>query len=195
MLKVLQSPTISMAVGGIAFLLTMAVLLQKPLALAVKPQVEEEPPAVDFWQRHNPEVDQLIQELQREKKDLAKRGAELRELETRLQAERAEINQVTQRVAQLQFEFDQNVTRIKEDEMPNLKKLARMYSSMSPAGVSAILKELDDQTVVKLMSLMKEDESAPLLDAMAKEGDAQTKRAATISEALRKTITAKRKAP
>jgi flagellar motility protein MotE (MotC chaperone) len=184
-----------MAVGGIAFLLTMAVLLQKPLALAVKPQVEEEPPAVDFWQRHNPEVDQLIQELQREKKDLAKRGAELRELETRLQAERAEINQVTQRVAQLQFEFDQNVTRIKEDEMPNLKKLARMYGSMSPAGVSAILKELDDQTVVKILSLMKEDESAPLLDAMAKDGDTQTKRAATISEALRKTITAKRKTP
>jgi flagellar motility protein MotE (MotC chaperone) len=195
MLKLLQSSATSMAIGGIVFLLTIASLLQKPLAAANKPQADEEAPHVDFWERHNPEVDQLIQELQKEKKDLTKREAELRELETRLQAERSEINQVTQRVAQLQIEFDQNVTRIKEDEMPNLKKLARMYSSMSPAGVSAILKELDDQTVVKILTLMKEEESAPLLDAMAREGDAQTKRAANISEALRKTITAKRKTP
>jgi hypothetical protein len=42
---------------------------------------------------------------------------------------------------------------------------------------------------------MKEDQSAPLLDAMAREGETQAKRAAAIAEALRKTIAEKKKSP
>jgi flagellar motility protein MotE (MotC chaperone) len=98
-------------------------------------------------------------------------------------------------VAQLQFEFDQNLVRVKEEEIPNLKKLAKMYTAMSPEGASAIMRELDDLVVVKVMSFMKEDQSAPLLDAMAREGETQAKRAAAIAEALRKTIAEKKKSP
>jgi flagellar motility protein MotE (MotC chaperone) len=195
-MKFLTSSLSSTLLGGICFLLTMVLLLQKPLAATAKPDSEEEESGpVTFWERHNPEVDQLIEELRKQKQDITKREAELRELATRLQTERAEINLVTQRVAQLQLEFDQNVVRVKEDEAPNLKKLARMYSSMSPEAVSTIIKEMDDQTVVKLMSQMKETESAPLLESMTKEGEAQAKRAAAISEALRKTLVDKRKTP
>lgn len=195
-MKFLTSSLTSTLLGGIFFLLTMVLLLEKPLAASAKPEAEEEESGpVTFWERHNPEVDQLIEDLRKQKQDLAKREAELRELATRLQTERAEINLVTQRVAQLQVEFDQNVVRVKEEETPNLKKLARMYSSMTPEAVSAIVKEMDDQTVVKLMSQMKETESAPLLESMTKEGEAQAKRAAAISEALRKTLTDKRKTP
>jgi flagellar motility protein MotE (MotC chaperone) len=194
MIRLLQAPVTSMTLGGLSFLLTMFFLLNRPL-LSKSVVQDEEPDSgpVAFWQRHNPEMDQLLQEVKREKEDLAKREAELRELATRLQAERAEINTVTQRVAQLQVEFDQNVTRVKEEETPNLKRLAKLYSNMSPDAIAAILKELDDQTVVKLFSVMKDSESAPLLDAMAKGTDAQAKRAASISEALRRTIPEKKK--
>lgn len=185
-----------MILGGLAFLLTVFALVQKPLAESGKPvEHTEEEKVAGFWERHDPEVDQLLQEMKAEKEVLAKRAAELRELETRLAAERAEINQVTQRVAQLQLEFDQSIIRVKEEETPNLKKLAKIYTTMSPEGAAAIMRELDDQVVVKVMSFMKEDQSAPLLDAMAKEGDAQAKRAATIAEALRKTTTEKKKTP
>jgi len=135
----------------------------------------------------------MLQELKKEKESLTKREADLKELETRLQAERAELTTITQRVQQLQMEFDQNVIRVKEEETPNLKKLARMYSNMSPEAVSVIFKELDDQVVVKILSFMKEAESAPLIENMAKEGDAQAKRAALLSESLRKTLGEKRK--
>jgi flagellar motility protein MotE (MotC chaperone) len=193
MIRVLQAPYTAMTLGGVVFLTTTLLLLQKPLRTAVTvPEVVEEPVA-DFWSRHDPEVDQLIAELREEKQDLAKRQAELRELQARLLAERAELNQITQRVAQLQLEFDQNVVRLKEDEAPQMKKLLKMYLSMSPEAVLNIFKEMDDQTVVKLFSLMKETESAPLLEAMAREGEVQARRAATISEALRKIILEKRK--
>ncbi len=196
MMKLLQAPITSMTLGGISFLLTMFMLLNKPLP--AKAVVQETPPddtPQSFWERHNPEMDQLLKEMNLEKQDLAKREAELRELSTRLQAERAEITVVTQRVAQLQAEFDQNVVRMKEEEAPNLKRLAKLYSGMSPEATSAIMKELDDQTVVKLFSVMKDSESAALLDAMAREGETQAKRAASISESLRKTISEKKKSP
>jgi flagellar motility protein MotE (MotC chaperone) len=130
---------------------------------------EEESVGGSFWQNHNPEIDQLLQEIRHEKEDLAKREAELRELATRLQAERAEINTVTQRVVQLQSEFDQNVIRVREEELPSLKKLAKLYTSMTPEAVLAIFKEMDDQTVAKILRSMKESETAPLLEGMAKQ--------------------------
>jgi flagellar motility protein MotE (MotC chaperone) len=196
MIKVLQAPVTSMMLGGLCFLLTMAALLQKPLAAHPGGTPSETHSAeATFWDKHNPEIDQLLQELKNEKQALARRDAELKELAVRLEAERAEINQVTQRVARLQAEFDQNFIRVKEEEAPKLKKLARMYASMSPEGASAIFRELDDQVIVKFMSFMKESESASLLDAMATGGEAQAKRAAGLSEALRKSLGEKSKTP
>jgi flagellar protein FlbB len=195
-MKFVQAPITAMLLGGLAFLLTMFALIQKPLAASARPQEHtEEQKTVSFWQRHDPEVDQLLLEVKSEKELLTKRAAELKELEARLAAERAELNQVTQRVAQVQQEFDQSVVRIKEEETPNLKKLAKLYMSMSPEGASAIFRELDDQVVVKLLAFMKEDQSAPLLEAMARQGEEQAKRAASLAEALRKTTTEKKKTP
>lgn len=193
-MKFLQAPITAMMLGGLAFLLTVFALIQKPLTESAKPRVEtEEEQTVGFWQRHDPEVDLLLQEIKNEKDLLAKRAAELKELEARLAAERAELNQVTQRVAQIQQEFDQSVIRIKEEEAPNLKKLAKLYMTMTPEGASAIFRELDDTVVVKLLTFMKEDQSAPLLEAMAQQGEEQAKRAASLAEAMRTTTSEKKK--
>jgi flagellar motility protein MotE (MotC chaperone) len=193
-MKFLQAPITAMLLGGLSFLLTMFALIEKPLKASAKPvEHTDEQKVAGFWDRHDPEVDQLIKEIQTERDSLKKKAAELRELETRLASERAEINQITQRVAQLQMEFDQSIIRVKEEETPNLKKLARLYGTMTIEGASAILRELDDVVVVKVMSFMKEDQSAPLLEAMAREGETQAKRAANIAEALRKTVADKKK--
>src|ERR1051325_10329014 len=119
MIRLLKTPFISMLLGGSLFLLTTFFLLQRPLlASAHSAHTDEVITPTEFWERHDSEMDQLVQEVQREKTALAKREAELKELATRLQAERAEINTVTQRMAQLQAEFDQNVVRLKEEEIP-----------------------------------------------------------------------------
>ena len=195
-MKFLQAPITAMLLGGLGFLLTVFALIQKPLAESARPrELSEEEQVTGFWERHDPEVDQLLQEIKNEKELLAKRAAELKELEGRLAAERAELNQVTQRVAQIQQEFDQTIVRIKEEETPNLKKLAKMYMTMSPEGASAIFRELDDEVIVKLLVLMKEDQSAPLLEAMAQKGEEQAKRAASLAEAMRKTTSEKKKIP
>jgi len=198
MMSLLKAPITAMMMGGLTFLLTMFLLLIKPLQTTVaaqRPSEEEEGTPESFWKVHNPEIDVLLNEVRREKEVMAKREAQLRELETRLQAERAEINTVTQRVAQLQADFDQNIIRVKEEELPTLKKLGKLYTSMSPDSVLAIFKEMDDPALIKIFKTMKESETAPWLDAMAKKSDADAKRAAFISEALTRTITEKKKSP
>src|SRR5688500_13714559 len=104
-MKFLQSPFTAMVVGGLSFLLTMFALLEKPLRASAKPvELTEEKKMTDFWERHDPEVDQLLKEVKVEKEQLDTRAAELRELELRLAAERAAIKQLTQRVTQPQIE-------------------------------------------------------------------------------------------
>ncbi len=140
------------------------------------------------WEFTNPEIDQLIAELKKERESLGAREQQLNELAVRLQTERSEIGQVTQAVHQLQMEFDKNIVRVKDEETANLKKLAKTYAAMTPEGAAAILAELDDETIVKVFAFMKEAESAPILEGMSKLGKTETKRAANISERLRLAI-------
>ena len=189
MKKLLQAPITAITLGGIAFLLTMAALLKG--ALEARP-IPVEPvsmiPTEKFWTETNPEVDLLLRELRREKEELEKKAELLNDLETRLAAERAEINTITQRVHQMQLEFDANVVRVEEAETANLKKLARVYAAMTPEGASAILNEMEDASIVKILMFMKEAESAPLLESLSTLGEMQARRVALISEQIRKSI-------
>jgi flagellar motility protein MotE (MotC chaperone) len=199
--KFLQSPLFAALLGLILYVMVTAMLW--PSMTPVLP--EEEDGATNSvashkpksrtakvkgpsWDFSNPEVDALVNELRKEKQALADRARQLDELASRIQAEKAELSAVTQNVHQLQRELDQTVLKVDEEEAANLKKLAKIYSSMSPDGAASILKQLDEATVVKMMTFMKESETAPILETLAKSGDEESKQAASISERLRLTI-------
>ena len=61
-------------------------------------------------------------------------------------------------------------------------------------AIRAIFKEMDDPALIKVFKSMKESDTAIFLEAMAKQGDAQAKRVAFITEALTRTITEQKKA-
>ena len=102
-----------------------------------------------------------------------------------MKAERLEINVVTQAVYQLQAQVEANIVRIHAEEAANIKKLARTYAAMSPEGAAPILKEMEEGTLTKLLAVMKETETAPILEAMSKLGADEAKRVAKITEQLR----------
>ena len=133
----------------------------------------------------NPEIEQMITEIKKEKAALADREQKLRQLEDRLLTERAEINQVTQTVHQLQKQFDASVVRVREEETANLKKLAKIHAAMSPEGAAIILKEMTDDQIVKILVFMKDGDAAPILEIMAKLGKDDARRVAAISERIR----------
>ena len=149
----------------------------RPASVAITP--------APSWEFSNPELDQLIIELREEKLAVAKRQRDLDELALRIDIERTELTNVIRSVEQLQRDFDRNITRIQTEESANLKKLAKLYSSMEPADASLVLEELDDAGIVKILSFMKEDQAAPILETLARKGDAQVRRVAGLSERLR----------
>ena len=77
-------------------------------------------------------MDQWIQEIKREKDALNLREQQLKELETRLNAERQELSVVTQAVSQMQTDFDKNVVRLNAQDGDNLKRQAKLLSSHVP---------------------------------------------------------------
>ncbi len=194
-MKILQSPLFSSLAGGILYLAVTAWLMLRdgplpaphdelpPLPPSVTPAPSHDPKAM--WDPRDGEADQLIKELQREKASVADHELRLREWEARLKSEQAELTVVTQRVAQIRTELDKDITRVREDEVANLKRLAKMYGTMEPAAAANVFLEMDESSVVKIMLVMKDSETAPVLDALAKQGAVGAKRAASLSERLR----------
>ena len=191
MIKILQSGWMTALLGAVTYLGVTVMLVASAKNLSSTTATSEaEPPGGrgPSWDFNNPEVDRLVSELIQEKQNLTTREQQLNELAARLQAERAEINQVTQMVCRLQQEFDRNVLHVREDEAANLRKLAKIYSTMTPEGATTIIRQLEDEDIAKLLLIMKEGDAAPLLENLAKLGDAEAKRAAALSERLRKSI-------
>jgi flagellar motility protein MotE (MotC chaperone) len=145
------------------------------------------------WTFDNPEMSQLVAELKDEREALRVRASQLNELEARLHAERKEIYAVTQAVYLLRTDLDTVVTRVSEEEAVNVKKLGKVYSTMSPEGAARILKEMDDDQLVKILALMKGSESAPILESLGQGNKDDSRRAATISNRLRLTLSAAKK--
>jgi flagellar motility protein MotE (MotC chaperone) len=189
MTKILTSPWMVMPVGMIVYALSTMLFWKIPAAPSAPEGTEhgvaEVNRLVPSWEFMNPEADQLIAELKSEKAALDKREKELNDLAVRLNAERAEINQITQSVHGMQVDFDKMVLRVQTEETANLKKLGKVYATMSPEGAATILSEMDDTAIVKIMLFMKDSETAAILESLSKRGDNEAKRAASISERLR----------
>jgi len=189
-MRFLQSTFFASILGSFIFLGTSALLTIKGVASMPAPATEEEHgPVADTrgpsWSFFNPEMDQIMTDLRTEKDAIAAREKQLTELANRVQAEKAELDEALRSVKRMQEQVDRSVIQIKDDEVANLKRLAKMYATMEPPGAARILREIDDAVIVKILTLMKEPETAAILDALARQGDTDTKRAATLAETLR----------
>jgi flagellar motility protein MotE (MotC chaperone) len=186
MTKLITSPWTAALVGGIVYLASTVAFWKTPARTASSLVSNASAARTGAsWEFTNPEADQLIAELKVEKKALEKKEQQLNELSLRLDAEKAEINQATQAVHQLQVDFDKNVVRVRDEEIANLKKLAKVYAAMAPDSAAMVLAQLDDSSIVKILVFMKEDETAAVLESLAKKGPAEAKRVANLSESLR----------
>ena len=187
MIRLLQSKMMAALIGALIYLgVTIALWrtpkIQLPGAGATGGGAAALAPS---WEFRNPEVDQLIADLQHQKQVLGDRERRLNELDARLKAEREEIVVITQNVGRMQADFDRNVVRVREEETANLKRLAKIYTTMTPEGAVSILKEMKDDDIVKIFAYMKDAEMAPILELMAHGSPADAKRAAQISERLK----------
>ena len=200
MIRFLQIKWMAVVAGAIAYVLTTWLCLHPKqqveravAALRALQSTQSTVKAGPSWTFQNPEMSQIVAELKDEREALRVRASQLDEFEARLRAESKEIYAVTQAVYQLRTELDTVVTRVTSEEAVNLKKLAKVYATMSPEGAARILKEMEDGQVVKVLAIMRESESAPILESLGQGGKDDARRAAMISNRLRLTLSAAKK--
>jgi hypothetical protein len=185
MTKLLAHTWISVPLGAVLYLLATVLFWQTPRLPSHEKLAELVSAMGPSWDFNNPEADLLISELRAEKKSLQQRQQQLDDLATRLNTERSEVGQVIQSVRQLQVEFDKAVLHVKDEEKGNLKKLAKLYGAMSPDIAASVLEQLDNEAIVKILLFLKNEETAAILEAIAKKGDTEARRTAQISEQIR----------
>jgi flagellar motility protein MotE (MotC chaperone) len=183
----LNSLTLAL-LGSLSYLGTTVALLQPGAIFPPPPVVEEAETHIigenhdASWNYENPEIDRLIVDLSIQRKALEKRQGELDAWAGRLKNERHDL------VKQLQADFDKTVLYVGKNEEANLKKMAKVYTAMTPKSAMTILTQFDDDQLVRFISFMKETETAPLLEALMKEGPEGIHRAAMLAERLRLTM-------
>jgi len=188
MIKLLTSPWTSVPLGALLYLASMLLFWRTPHPPALNRDHAKAVLSGPSWDFTNPEADQLITELRSEKGAVALRQQKLDELASRLNVEKEELAAATLAVKKLQDAFDKSVVRVQEEEVSNLKKLAKVYAGMTPDSAATVMGQLDDAVIVKIMLYMKESETAAILETLAKKGPDQAKRAASISEHVRLSI-------
>jgi flagellar motility protein MotE (MotC chaperone) len=189
--RILQSAGTVVLLGGVIFFLTMFAVFRSvhlgSLSAPAKATVAaEDNPS---WKYRNPEIDQWISQIKEERESLALRTEQLKEWEARLAAESKDIAAVTQTVSQLQADFDKRVLQFKEQEKDNLKKQIKVVADMTPDGAATMFNEMTDDEVAKILYMMKPDISAPILDAMSRQGQAHAARAAILANRLKDVLT------
>jgi flagellar motility protein MotE (MotC chaperone) len=191
MTRTLQSPWLVALVGGLLYLgTTLAILRPAQFAgvrLAAEPcdrSADDDP----SWRFRNPEFNQWVAQIKDEKDALALRAQQLTELQLRLNVERQEFSTVMRTVSQMQTNFDKNVIRFKAQETENVKRQAKLIAGMSPEGSAAMIKEMSDADVVRIVFTMKPDQASLLLDTLSKLGPTEAKRAAMLTVQLHQVL-------
>jgi flagellar motility protein MotE (MotC chaperone) len=159
----------------------VALALARPRPLA---QSVEKSKGWDFW---TIEVDSLASELKQEKANLKKQEDDLDLRTARITSDRQELENLRTELNTMHKEISDKVVEIQADEAKNLRMLAQTYTNLTPHAAVAIIREMDDTTVVKILSLMKPDVVGPIFEDMAQStsGTSDAHRAAVLSDKLR----------
>jgi flagellar motility protein MotE (MotC chaperone) len=164
-------------------LVTALVVAAAPAEEPMRPREARAP-----WNMWTPELEKIAAELKEQRTALQDREQALSQREARVTAEQAELVRTRKEIELQRAEIARMLTEISADEMKNLRTLAQTYASLSPKAAVAIFSEMDDSTVVKILSLMKSDVVGPVFEEMAKDPNSknsQAQRAAVLSERLR----------
>jgi flagellar motility protein MotE (MotC chaperone) len=177
---------ISVALGVAMTWRAAAPVIRDVLAKRVKPvDTERKTKGWDFW---TIEIENLSNELKEERAQLRKRTDLLEQREARVALEEKELGKVRASIEKMRREIAEKVIEISADESKNLRTLAQTYTNLSPKAVVAIIREMDDVTSVKILSLMKPDAVGPVFEEMSRTAGPDgplSRRAAILSEKLR----------
>ncbi len=190
MTRILQSAWFTVLIGGALYFTTTVLVLSTAKFASLRPAAPTNRSADDdpSWRFRNPEFNQWLAQIKEEKDSLASREQRLTELQNRLAAERQEISTVTRTVARLQSDFDQKIIHFSSQETENVRHQAKLIAAMSPAGAAAMIAEMPDDDIVRILFTMKTDEASAILDTLSTRSKDDARRAATLTVRLHQVL-------
>jgi flagellar motility protein MotE (MotC chaperone) len=204
MIAKLQNPLTAMALSlvlsvvlGVALCWRAAEPLLQ-LAIASRPKAVVDVKKDKGWDFWTIEMENLATDLGEERARVRQKTEQLEQRSARLEDEKKQLAKIRSDLDGLRAEIAARVVEINVDEAKNLRSLAQTYTNLSPRAVVAIFREMDDITVVKILSLMKPDVVGPIFEEMSKTAGADgplARRAAVLSEKLRLVKAAKAPTP
>jgi len=120
------------------------------------------------WDFYTGEVENLMEELRKEKTAYEQKTKDLAAVEMRIDTEKKELLRIQDEIKRMREELTQRTTEIQDTEKTNIRSLARTYSTMKPAEAVAIISKMEDSDVAKLLAMMKNDVVAKILGEMSK---------------------------
>jgi len=180
-------------VGGALYAATsiyvvMSGLTEMPELGGMPNELTKLPPRL--WNFNSDAVTQMIADLKTSREKLTSDEKGLVTLKAQLEAEKVELEKLREELQSMRTEIDERVLEVQESEVKNLKTLSQTYAAMPPAAAVAIFREMDENMVVKILSVMKFDRTGPILGEMSKGverpgEEPMARRAARISDKLR----------
>ena len=134
------------------------------------------------------EVDKLGVTLSKRLKGLKKQEVLLENRMRGLDEREKNILAMQTEIRQLHAQIAQFIPMIEASEKKNLKKLAKMFATLSPENASPLIAQMPDDTVVNVLAYMKPRNSASILSGYAALNPQNAKRAAKITESLRNLV-------
>jgi flagellar motility protein MotE (MotC chaperone) len=146
---------------------------------------EERERGWNFW---TIEIEELANELKGERERVRKQGEQIDRREAQLASERLELNKVRTELEGIRQEIASKIIEVNADESKNIRNLAKTYGDLPPKAAVAIIRDMDDVTVVKILSVMKSDGVTAIFEEMShtpSPDGSLSKRAATLTDRLR----------
>ena len=160
------------------------------LPISMSPLEVGEPGSLRF---NNPDVRELVEELQREKAELRQWEAELNALRDSLVLEMQSIGILTQEVGKATAEakalLKNGLTVTTNAEQKQLQILAGVYTNMPPFSAVMILNEMESEDIARILIKMQPPEQAAILEIFATNDTFNAAGMATdISEKMRRLV-------
>ena len=115
------------------------------------------------WDYKNPELDALVRELERKEK-IEKKEEELRFWELQINKELGNLTSITNRVENLQIEFERYASTLTENEEENIKRLLDLFKTLEPEQIGTILEPMADEKIAKIFRLLKPEDVGPVVE-------------------------------
>ena len=171
-----------------------------PLPPPPEPEDELDPDeeVITFQDLHEPSMknlNHLARELKRWQDDLQKKQFELLEMdqvllerENLLAAEKQALQRQMDKLSSLKQELESLVINIETSEQENYRNLAKLYSTMKINQAMKMMRQLPDEQVLQMLTIMKMTTTAKMLDTWLKEYPDDLPRLTRITDDMRRMV-------